>query len=337
MRAYLVTFGLGACITFAVATFLFFFCDGTIVQENFWAATATAKKIELARRIREPRILIVGGSNAHFGLRAQMIEAATRRPAVNLATHAGMGLNYIFFLMETVLRPGDIVVLPLEYDAYLDSSPLLNQLNVSVSYSFGLEYFRHLNWMDRIHYIRELTPRQVWHATLIRLGLVPALTRAPAGYQPDSIDRWGDETDAANPAVPPDNISNFVRRICPAPLYPLASGITALRRFIAWTEANGVQVLATWPNVLADECEAGAQFKAREAEIRRLYRELGVTMIGTPEQAFLPFALMQDSVNHPTVRGAMLRTARFIKELCTETSVCAQASAAGTPAAAAAP
>src|ERR1700688_130272 len=116
MRAYLGIFALVVCSMLLVAEILFFLGTGIIVRETFWAATASVRKTALAAQIAEPKILIVGGSNAHFGLRADMIEAATRRPAVNLATHAGFGPEYFFFLAEPMLRRGDIAILPLEYE-----------------------------------------------------------------------------------------------------------------------------------------------------------------------------------------------------------------------------
>jgi hypothetical protein len=332
MRAYLATFGLVICAMLLVAGILFALGSGIIVGETFWAATATAKKTALARRIAEPRILIVSGSSGHFGLRADMIEAATRRPAVNLATHAGFGPAYFFYLAERVLRRGDIVILPLEYDFYLGSAPSLNELNVSVSYSRGLDYFQALGLVNEVRYVRELSPHQVWHGAMIRLGLEAALRRAPDGYQPDSIDRWGDETEETTSAVQAEGILDLERRICRAPLYPAASGIADLRGFIDWSKANGIEVLATWPNILADKCEAEAPFKATEADIRALYRELGVSVIGTPQQATLPVELLRDSVYHPTVRGAAIRTARFVKELCAETKLCAEGGTARAPA-----
>jgi len=325
MRAYVATFVILVCgVSSAVTAIVLFLTTGIKVPETYWAAAINEKKLAQVSRIPGPKIVIVGGSNAHFGLRADMIEAATGRPAFNLATHFGLGPAYLFFLAKPMLHRGDIVILPFEYDAYLGNAPLLNKLNVSVSYSRGLGYFWHLGLLDEIQYFREISLHQVWTAAMIRLGQEPAPQRAVEGYQPATSDRWGDETETANTAVPTDNIVDFEHRICPAPFVPNATGIAELRRFVDWTKANGIVLLATWPNVLADSCEAEAPFKATVASVRALYRELGVTLIGTPQQATLPLELMRDSVYHPTVRGAELRTERFVKELCAETSLCGE-------------
>ena len=325
MRAYVMTFALVAFIvSLATAGVIFFLSTGVIVPETYWAAKINEKKLAMVRRIVGPKIVIVGGSNAHFGLRAEMIEAATHRQTFNLATHFGLGLAYIFFLAKPVLHRGDIVILPVEYDAYLGNAPLLNELNVSVSYSLGLGYFWHLGLADEIHYFRELTRHQIWLAMMIRLGQEPAPQRAVVGYQPATVNRWGDETERANPEVPSDNIEDYEHRICPAHFDPDASGAADLRRFVAWAKANGILVLATWPNVLEDSCQTAPPFATLEAKIRSFWRELDVQVIGTPQHAMLPLSLMRDSVYHPRVRGATLRTERFIKELCAETSLCSQ-------------
>ena len=158
MRAYVATFALLVCVVSSAATgIVLFLTTGIIVPETYWAAAINEKKLPQVSRISGPKIVIVGGSNAHFGLRADMIEAATGRPAFNLATHFELGPAYLFFLAEPVLHRGDIVILPYEYDAYLGNAPLLNKLNVSVSYSLGLGYFWHLGLLDKLHYFRELS------------------------------------------------------------------------------------------------------------------------------------------------------------------------------------
>src|ERR1700688_1937787 len=98
MRAYVATFALLICVVSAAAAGIaLFLTTGIIVPETYWATAINEKKLPQVSEIAGPKIVIVGGSNAHFGLRADMIEAATRRPAFNLATHFGLGPAYLFF------------------------------------------------------------------------------------------------------------------------------------------------------------------------------------------------------------------------------------------------
>jgi hypothetical protein len=67
-----------------------------------------------------PKLFVFAGSNALFSHRCETLEAELGRPCTNLGIARGVGLDYLFSAFEPVMRPGDIVYMPLEYDWYLD-------------------------------------------------------------------------------------------------------------------------------------------------------------------------------------------------------------------------
>jgi hypothetical protein len=83
-----------------------------------------------ARRLEEtksPRILIVGGSSAAFGVNSAALERVSGRPVVNLGLNAGLGLRFILAQAASAVRPGDLVVLMPEYALFYRGEPLDSQ------------------------------------------------------------------------------------------------------------------------------------------------------------------------------------------------------------------
>lgn len=70
-----------------------------------------------------PRIFVVGGSEGHFSISAEQIERETGIPAVNFATHAGLGWDGHLMLVNRYLRPGDIVIYSANYYSIDDETP----------------------------------------------------------------------------------------------------------------------------------------------------------------------------------------------------------------------
>ena len=77
---------------------------------------ATIDKHRAAETKAPPRMIHVGGSSAAFGFDCPRIEEATGMGQVNLALHIGLGLEFILAEALDVVRPGDVVVLHVEYE-----------------------------------------------------------------------------------------------------------------------------------------------------------------------------------------------------------------------------
>ncbi|WP_193092497.1 hypothetical protein [Halomonas colorata] len=85
---------------------------------NVWIAEAITYKQEAASALPSPKIVVVSGSGAMFGINSGELEAAYHLPAVNLGVNAGISLPVILHEAVPVIKPGDLVLLPLEYPLY---------------------------------------------------------------------------------------------------------------------------------------------------------------------------------------------------------------------------
>lgn len=299
-----------------IAGVLLLLAAGQISPKYYWVETLLARKTAAAQAVEGRKIVLLGGSNVLFGLRAGDIEAATGIPTVNMGIHGSLGPDYTLYEARKVLRPGDVAVMAMEYNHYSDDSDGINKMVAGVSLSRGLDYFLYLPWDVRARYLR--------HIPLDRLGMkalgrvVTFSQRERDTYKADTVDARGDET--AN--VPDDasraKLARQMERHNGAPVFlPEGRGVGYMRSFVQWCKANGVTVFATWPNTCEHPSFQGGEYAVFEQQVRDFYASLGVPVLGSPTEAQLPANLMYDTIYHPSVDGRALRTARFVRHLGT--------------------
>ncbi len=82
--------------------------------------------------------------------------------------------------------------------------------------------------------------------------------------------------------------------------------------FVELARANGINVLAAWPNTLRfAEYDGDPGVRA----IAAFYRDLGVPMVGTPQDAMFAFEHLHDTQYHLNEAGIVERTAKLIGNL----------------------
>ncbi len=93
--------------------------------ELSWLRAMYFQKIARAESIKENRrLLIIGGSGAHYTINSDVIEQGLGMPVVNLGLDGPIGLNVILPSVIDRVRPGDIVLLIPEYLLLLDPDGL---------------------------------------------------------------------------------------------------------------------------------------------------------------------------------------------------------------------
>ena len=112
MQRFLKNLGGFCAIQLAILGALVWLYPG---QDNTYLA-ATIDKHHAAETVDGGRLLIVGGSSAAFGIDSNALASELRRRPINLALHAGLGLDFMLNEARDVMQPGDVVVLSLEYD-----------------------------------------------------------------------------------------------------------------------------------------------------------------------------------------------------------------------------
>jgi hypothetical protein len=92
--------------------------------ETHWLKAMYQKKMALAATIDQPKLLITGGSGAHYTLNSPVIAAAIGKPVINLGIDGPVGLDVILPSVIDQVKPGDTVLLVPEYLMLLDGDGL---------------------------------------------------------------------------------------------------------------------------------------------------------------------------------------------------------------------
>ena len=211
-----------------------------INTETCWIDDCYVEKENLARKIGDrPKIVFGGGSGTIMGVRAKDVQKAFGVPTVNMGVHAGLEIDYILYRLKRVLREGDVVILPLEYEHFVYTGKS-NSLKTFFVASCDREYFLGLSWRSKAQY------------TFSLMGFNKVLealkTKRPRGT---STRHWvlnenGDATGYAGTAAVPKE-PQF--ECAPLPIQPGAftetHGLALIKDFGRWCSARGIRCYVT--------------------------------------------------------------------------------------------
>lgn len=154
---------------------------------NQWVEQAYIHKLAAAERLNEPRMLIVAGSGALFGIDSAALGKALGRPATNLGVNAGILAPYILSYAEQALRPGDWIVLPLEYPLYHDEHMVNQQfIDFYASHPLPISDIGFLRWV-----------KTLWLLPVARIAEghrgLPQGFAVSGLYGPQNLNEYGDQ------------------------------------------------------------------------------------------------------------------------------------------------
>lgn len=93
-----------------------YFYNARYGGELSWLRMMYERKVALAAQVEAPRrLLVTGGSGAHYTINSQLIQQGLGIPVVNLGLDGPVGLDVIFPSILGQVRQGDIVLLIPEY------------------------------------------------------------------------------------------------------------------------------------------------------------------------------------------------------------------------------
>ncbi|MFK3973970.1 hypothetical protein ACI2KS_24960 [Pseudomonas sp. NPDC087358] len=161
---------------------------GRPVPTTQWIEKAYAHKLALADAIKQPKLVVVAGSAAMFGIDSAMLEQAVGRPVVNLGVNAGVLSPYIQHYARQVIKPGDWVLLPVEY-------PMFHG-RWSINYPFLDFWWEHPGFRHMDVNVAQLS-QVLWLTPLSRVlsgyrGLPPGFVVSGL-YGPQNLDQRGDQ------------------------------------------------------------------------------------------------------------------------------------------------
>lgn len=316
----LLGFGLVACGW----TGLVMKSAGEVDALGDWLIQLTERKKAIAQEQVSPRIFLVGGSSVLMGFRGDVLSAELGVPSLNFGIYAGLNTDVYGQILEDLVQPGDVVVLTLEYEFFnmMDGTEefpeaALERFNSAVVKFFVLndpEYLRALPWNKQLEVVMRYRVRDVWDGVRrwVR-GRLPEPT--PDHYNVRHLNAFGDftgmERESLTTTIAPEHA--FSRTLVTG-ISDQTAAWGMLDDFLERMRRRGVTVVATFPNIMSVPVYEQPAALAVFQQITDYYRERGVVVLGTPQEAMFPEEWFYDTYYHLTDSAAQERTKRWVEQ-----------------------
>ena len=291
---------------------------GAPTESSRWCYEIMQKKKAIAIGIARPKLLIAGGSSALFSINAEQIEAMTRIPTVNMGTHAALGPKYILDQIKQVAKPGDTVLLALEYELYAGGArrPYWDdELYIDYLMARDPRYLKNLPWRERSFLMFSTSFTRLKHG--LKAKFFGERRRSETGvYDAALLDHRGDQTGIETAHKPVNAVK--INRAHPLLIDGFSGepkGFAIIADFYAWARNNRVHILATYPALAANPRYANADLRDAPKRVKEFYARLGVPLLENQNEVIYPHSDFFDTVYHLTAEGARRRTQHLILAL----------------------
>lgn len=290
---------------------LFFFQLGVQRNSSRYIEEWFNVKENYAESIQTKKIMIVSGSNSLFSIEGKMIEEQLDIPTVNYGLHAGLGLEYILYRAEKLVKKGDIVLLPLEYEMYMGDTPFGGEYNLYIS-AYDPQYFINNTIYYKLRFIYTMKMDD------IRKGIKERFfkNKGKSGYADLTLNKNGDII--GNYAANSDegNTRVELRKHYGDRLFVGEKAKVILERFVSKCKRKGAVIIVTFPAYYSPE----KRFRGRELEIVRnitdyLKANEEIVLLSSYEKNLYDMEDFYDGNYHMNDRGRCKRTKQIIKEL----------------------
>jgi hypothetical protein len=306
----------------------------SLTAAGYWVREMIVVKRALADSSSSPRILVLGGSSALFGIDARQVTAETGIFTMNMGLHAAMRMDRLLAVGEEAARRGDIFVLPLEYTFYDCDEALWTDWQIRNMLAWDRTYFDGLPLRSRLTGV--FTAGGPDLSINILAGKIGS-SLAPRRYadrldalQPDEVilARYRSDTSRtdhfAYSAYNMDDHGDIlnargtsywgagVPATMPGPVCPTIAGI--LSGFAGNLKAKGARVVVAHAPYLVDGAPAPGWQEAERAFVHDL-TAIGVEVLDHREELFFPRASFFNTSLHLNEEGRRERTKLLIDDL----------------------
>lgn len=277
-----------------------------------WAFDNYAVKRAILASAPGPRLIVVGGSSGLFDIRADILSRELRMPVVNFSNHAGLNLPYMLEQVEQVARPGDTLLLAMEYELYARDPWEIND--------YLMDYLaaRDPGYLFRQRPDRLLRALMGMRVSRILQGYghgVPHYVAQPtSAYVHPHMDAFGDSL-GNNPVLKDDHSRYILATMGSLWIEVQDENFALMGAFVERCRARGIGLLAVMPP-MKDWPEYGrAPFSAEIARIAAWHARAGIPLLLGFDAARFPAREMFDSRYHLDAVAAERYTRRLLDPL----------------------
>ena len=273
-------------------------------------------KHELIKKTDSPKVILVGGSGLAFGFDSMQLKEKTGLNVVNMALHAGFGLQYMLEEVKPYIYSGDIVVIISEYDYFFNpvlyGGTALNEM--LFFFPRGAAFLSSKNCLSILQNFPEMLQRcysttydSVIHKKIIKINKNVCI------YCKDSFNEYGDAT--RHLKLPLPEKFNDKYGIVKVNKYSL-DAVNILNNFYSFIQKKNAAVYFIYPSI------PDYVYNKNKKNIKSLHtyikKRLKIRVLGEPDNFIYPRHCFYDTYYHMNHKGRLFRTERVIELLKAE-------------------
>jgi hypothetical protein len=282
---------------------------GNRIESGRWVAECIQIKTRAVHE-KKPRVIILAGSNGLFGFSARRLSDVWGIESVNGSVHGGLGIGYMFHYGRRYFSPNRIFVLPLEYHLYGTPSYDHQAFHDHVI-GFDPQYFIDASPSLQFRIISNMS--LATRIRQVRAVIAPEPEKEDARYQSRSLNAWGDETSHNIKTRTPEQLAR-VQASPPAQFRHDDLAWEELSSFVSDAKAVGSQVVIAYPNIYY-KVLGGTRNEAFLIELKRRAANIGIPVVGKPEESVFGDERAYDTSYHQNTAGQIISTDRLFHDL----------------------
>ena len=260
------------------------------------------KKDSLLVNVPAPRLILIGGSNITFGLNSRLIKDSLKLNPVNAGIQMSVGALYMLDNALNYIKPGDVVILALEYSQYYGRAAYGEEALLKTLLDIPSDNKRTLR-KQQLFNIIEYVPKYSFSKFNPDEYI---FDRSEGIYTVNAFNEYGDADIHWNLSP---------RKIIPSGPENRKLNDDLLEEFSRFNDKLnklGASFFITFP------CFQASSYDNSRVQIEELYRKLNersLRLLGTPERYRMADSLVFDSPYHLTKQGVDLRTRLLIGDM----------------------
>lgn len=321
------------CIVLCLLYYVCFLIQcGNNITAAWWLRDSFEYKQYLSRIIPSPKIIIMGGSNALFGINSKVIEDITGYNVVNFASHAGLDINFFYLKIKEYMNDGDIIVMPLEYEYYFYDDKQTQWFTDNMMAWGQEDYLSKIGFVELIKFIFHVPKQQIYEGILKREkknqlvdkdiiidNIANSIYSGWHGYSYKSLNKHGDINLDAEPTNTLLTIKkkgvHYIEKGSPSKHF--LKFFTKISKFV---EQRHGKLILTWPTSMINkdfDLSKGNHLKGVSEFVDNLGKD-SITIACDPLLFNMEIQYFFDTKYHLNKKGAYIRSehlARCINDL----------------------
>ena len=282
--------------------------------EWYWIYNTIKIKENIAHNIPGNKIVFAGGSATLFGVRTEEIQKELNIPTINYGVHAALEIDYILNRVKKILKPGDVVIVPLEYNVLLYDGGV-NEVRSRFVLLFDPTYYNSLSFFEKINYFLKFSPLTIELSMWSAFWKLTGSKNSLRSYDVNTLNQNGDET---------SNIGNDLIKKKYDEFKPLniqkiklkeTFGLRTLDNFNKWCKNHNIKFYVTFACTMSFDVYRNIEYQEYFKKIENYFTQHGIKIIGSPDDFFYSKDFFYDTEYHLNSEGMTCHTKNLISKL----------------------